>query len=82
MKSILFIIVFFLSATASFSQWAILKSDADSLVRQGANHIYNVEFDSAEVAFQQVIERYPEHPAGYFLQAMVDFWRFTDIQIK
>lgn len=78
MKTIYIIIIsLFLSTSTSFSQWAILKSDADSLVRKGANHIYNVEFDSAEVAFQEVIKRYPEHPAGYFLQAMVDFWRLT-----
>lgn len=78
MKLIYTIIIgLFLVTSNSYSQWAILKSDADSLVREGANHIYNVEFDKAEVNFNEVIKRYPDHPAGYFLQAMVDFWRIT-----
>lgn len=63
--------------TKSYSQWSILKSDADSLVRKGADHIYNVQFDSAEVDFDEIIKRYPDHPAGYFLQAMVDWWKIT-----
>lgn len=71
------IIVVFLITSTSQSQWSILKTDADSLVRMGANHIYNVQFDSAEVAFEEVIKRYPDHPAGYFLQAMVDWWRLS-----
>lgn len=71
------IIGLFLFTLNTQAQWAILKSDADSLVRAGADHIYNVQFDSAEVAFNEVIKRYPEHPAGYFLQAMVDWWRLS-----
>lgn len=77
MKYILVSILLFFSTSIADAQWAILKSDADSLVRQGADYIYNVQFDSAEVAFEEVIRRYPEHPAGYFLQAMVDWWRIT-----
>ncbi|MFW5701933.1 MAG: hypothetical protein ACOCX7_03185, partial [Bacteroidota bacterium] len=55
----------------------IMKSDADSLVRAGADHIYNVEFDSARACFSEVIKRYPDHPAGYFLDAMVEWWNVT-----
>lgn len=57
------------------AQWAIMKSDADSLVQLGTYYIYNVKFDSAEAAFKKVIDKYPEHPAGYFLAAMVDWWK-------
>lgn len=78
MKLLLSVIIgLFLIISSSQSQWSILKSDADSLVRMGANHIYNVQFDSAEVAFEEVIKRYPDHPAGYFLQTMVDWWRLS-----
>jgi tetratricopeptide (TPR) repeat protein len=77
MKTLLIIVIFLFANIAAQSQWSILKTDADSLVRQGANHVYNVQFDSAEVAFEEVIKRYPEHPAGYFLKAMVDWWRIT-----
>lgn len=77
MKHILILILIAIASTTANAQWAMLKTDADSLVREGADHIYNVQFDSAEVAFEEVIKRYPEHPAGYFLQAMVDWWRIT-----
>jgi len=77
MKHFLILILIAIASTTANAQWAMLKTDADSLVREGADHIYNVQFDSAEVAFEEVIKRYPEHPAGYFLQAMVDWWRIT-----
>lgn len=67
----------FISFNKTEAQWAMLKTDADSLVRTGADYIYNVQFDSAEVAFKELINRYPDHPAGYFLQTMVDWWKIT-----
>lgn len=63
--------------TESNSQWVIMKNDADSLVRQGTFYIYNVEFDKAEVCFNQIKKMYPGHPAGYFLDAMVFWWKIT-----
>lgn len=74
-KISLLIALLFAAAPPAFSQWAILKSDADSLVRQGADYIYNIEFDKAHDCFQTVIERYPRDPAGYFLDAMIDWWK-------
>lgn len=56
-------------------QWAIMRNDADSLVKIGTDHIYNVQFDKATECFEEVIKRYPEHPAGYFLDAMVEWWK-------
>ncbi len=60
---------------AAQSQHYIMFSDADSLVRLGSDYIYNVQFDSARQCFNEVIERYPNHPAGYFLDAMVEWWK-------
>lgn len=59
----------------SFSQWAILRTDADSLIRLGAFYTYNVQFELAEQCFKKVQQEYPFHPAGFFLDAMVDWWR-------
>ncbi len=75
MKKILILIIAFLIPTFSYSQWVLLKNDADSLVLKGLDYIYNVEFDSASVAFNRVIELYPEHPAGYFLESLVYWWK-------
>jgi len=75
MKAIL--IIFLFSIIPVYSQIAILSEEADSLVIKGSDYIYNVQFDSARVCFEDLIELYPNHPAGYFLDAMVDWWRIT-----
>jgi len=59
----------------AFSQWVLMRSDADKLVQAGARQIYNLQFDSASSNFRNVIQLYPEHPAGYFLDAMVGWWK-------
>lgn len=60
-----------------FSQWAILYRDADSLILLGVNQIYNFEFEEAQKQFQQVQFKYPNHPAGYFLDAMIEWWKIS-----
>ncbi len=59
------------------AQWMFMKSDGDSIVRSGIQHIYNVEFAQAEADFNDVRQRYPEHPVSYFMDAMVDWWRIS-----
>lgn len=71
------VLILFIPVTGIFSQWVIMKQDADSLVREGTFFIYNVEFDKAETCFRQVKEMYPKHPVGYFLDAMVYWWKIT-----
>ncbi|MFA6570080.1 MAG: tetratricopeptide repeat protein [Bacteroidota bacterium] len=72
----LFFSFLFLSAPL-YSQWPFLKEDADSLIREGSNYIYNVQFDKAAQSFKKVIEKYPDNPAGYFLDAMIEWWKIT-----
>ena len=72
-----FFISCFLSPTVTKAQWSILKSDADSLILIGADYIYNCQFKNAEETFKKVIKNYPENPAGYFLDAMVEWWRIS-----
>lgn len=71
------VLTFLATSTQLFSQWAIIRQDADSLVRLGLDNIYNVKFDKAEQYFDEVKDLYPEHPVGYFLDAMVDWWKLT-----
>ncbi len=79
MKKIIFIVllIIFLGTNNMSAQWAILKSDADSLILKGADYIYNCQFDNASETFNEVIERYPNNPAGYFLDAMIEWWKIT-----
>lgn len=79
LKFLVFVIFVYLKNPV-YSQWPVMKTDADSLVRLGADFIYNLEFDKAEQCFKQVIERYPQLPAGYFLDAMVDWWKITSFR--
>jgi tetratricopeptide (TPR) repeat protein len=39
--------------------------------------IYNCQFDEAEDIFAQVRELEPDNPAGYFLDAMIYYWKLT-----
>lgn len=68
---------FFVLSYSAFSQWTIMYTDADSLIKLGSDHIYNVDFEKASHCFTQVIKQYPGFPAGYFLDAMVEYWKIT-----
>jgi hypothetical protein len=59
------------------AQWAIMYRDADSLILAGADYIYNLEFEKAEALFKDVQRKYPIHPAGYFLDAMIEWWKIS-----
>lgn len=77
LRSILLFCTFVSTILAASAQWTIMRTDADVLVQMGARQIYNLEFDSASANFNKVIAMYPEHPAGYFLDAMVEWWRIA-----
>ena len=47
----------------------------DSLVTSGIQQIYRMEFQPAEKTFHTLIADYPEHPAGRFFLAMIDWWK-------
>ncbi|MCU0344703.1 MAG: tetratricopeptide repeat protein [Ignavibacterium sp.] len=67
-KVFLFILLF------SFSTFA-QNSDFDSRVNSGIKQIYNIKFTEAEKTFRSVMADYPEHPAGRFFIAMIDWWK-------
>jgi len=70
--SFLLILLFSFSLNA---QWSILNAESDSIVRLGTDYIYNLDFQNAEKCFKEVQTKFPQHPAGYFLDAMIDWWR-------
>jgi tetratricopeptide (TPR) repeat protein len=47
----------------------------DSEVVKGIRQIYNIELAEAEKTFQRLISDFPDHPAGGFFIAMIDWWR-------
>lgn len=46
----------------------------DSLVTTGIKQIYSINFNDAEVTFRKLMADYPNHPAGRFFLAMIDWW--------
>ncbi|MBI3579382.1 MAG: hypothetical protein HY089_08260 [Ignavibacteriales bacterium] len=61
-------------ASQAQSQW-INDPAVDTRVLQGIDYIYNMEFEKADNEFAEVIRKEPNHPAGYFFQAMTQWWR-------
>jgi len=70
MKIKLFLI-FLLFSFHSFPQ----DAKFDSLTTNGIKQIYNIQFADAEKTFRTLIADYPQHPAGRFFLAMIDWWR-------
>lgn len=72
MKSVkLFFVVLVFTAAA-----VVLPQDIQSLAQQGVNKTYNLEFDAAEKIFNKIIDKYPDHPYGYYHIAQLHFWLY------
>ncbi len=49
--------------------------------KTGLDHLYNLEFDRARAAFDQIDTRYPGHPIGPFMKSLTTWWEILlDIQ--
>jgi tetratricopeptide (TPR) repeat protein len=70
----LVLFLLFLVTSPAKSQW-IEDPAVDARVRRGIDYIYNIEFEKADKEFAEVIHLVPDHPAGYFFQAMTEWWR-------
>ncbi|MEO8665575.1 MAG: hypothetical protein ABI462_08755 [Ignavibacteria bacterium] len=44
---------------------------------KGIDHIYHMQFDSAQLVFDEMIQSKPADPAGYFFLSMIDWWRIN-----
>jgi tetratricopeptide (TPR) repeat protein len=63
-----------LGSGVAHAQW-IPDPVIDSTIQRGIDHIYNLEFYDANRVFDEVVRLRPEHPAGYFFRAMIQWWR-------
>ena len=60
--------------SSAHSQW-LDDPVLDQRVLRGIDKLYNYEFDRADSDFTEVIRQRPDHPAGYFFRAMVQWER-------
>jgi tetratricopeptide (TPR) repeat protein len=58
-------------AQSSVLEDPVFKAEAT----RGLDHLYNMEFGEAEVIFDRLAARHPEHPVAPFLQALVPWWQ-------
>lgn len=66
--------IFLFIALLSFSIFA-QNQDFDFRVNDGIKQIYNIKFQDAEKTFRALMADYPQHPAGRFFLAMIDWWK-------
>ena len=64
-------LLFFTLNSHLFSQ----DAKFDSVVFKGIKQIYSIQLNQAEKTFGTLIKDYPNHPAGKFFIAMIDWWR-------
>lgn len=70
MRNIHKILVFALFiGSVTFSQ------SRDEKILKGIDHVYKLEFDSANMLFQTLIDEDPKDPTGYFFQSMTEWWK-------
>lgn len=55
------------------AQW-IGEPEVESHIRRGIDFVYDLSFDSARIEFRQVVKLKPDHPAGPFFLATVEWW--------
>jgi tetratricopeptide (TPR) repeat protein len=77
-KRLIIILIFFWAGQLNncSAQW-IQDSTTDIHIKRGILFVYNLSFDSARTEFLSVTKSYPEHPAGHFFLAMVEWWRIA-----
>jgi tetratricopeptide (TPR) repeat protein len=66
--------LFLFVCSSAQSQW-LDDSVLDQRVLRGIDKLYNYEFDRADSDFTEVIRQRPDHPAGYFFRAMIQWER-------
>lgn len=80
MKFFLIILIFFFSTSAIVDAQG---TKFDSLVFKGIKQVYSIKLKEAEKTFQTLIKDYPDHPAGKFFIAMIEWWRILlDVSSK
>ena len=71
-RTILLLLIL-LPASAS-AQW-VSDPAVEQRIQRGIDYIYNIQFNKADSVFSEIVRWDPQHPVGYFFQAMTQWWR-------
>ncbi len=71
--------IIFLCLSTLFAFGNPMPADLDSLLMQGKNQIYDLKMTEAAESFQEIENRYPDHPHGYVNSALLNiiFYSFN-----
>jgi tetratricopeptide (TPR) repeat protein len=78
---LLLALVFLAPAPAAAQGGSVLEDPVfKATATRGLDLLYNMQFRQAEAIFSVLASRYPDHPVGPFLQALVPWWQIlTDL---
>jgi len=71
---LLFLLVLIGFVHPTSAQW-VPDSVFDYHVQKGIDYTYNLDFERANQEFSELVKLKPDHPAGYFFLAMIDWWK-------
>ncbi len=66
--------VLLLAPAQSPAQW-VSDPAIEQKIQRGIDDIYNLKFQKADSMFVAVIRWDPQHPIGYFFEAMIQWWQ-------
>jgi predicted negative regulator of RcsB-dependent stress response len=72
-KIILILFISFYYCTFVFAQ-----ADIKSKISSGLESLYNFNFKSSDKTFNSIIDKYPDHPAGYYYKSIGYLWFYLD----
>jgi tetratricopeptide (TPR) repeat protein len=76
LAGLLLVLLVAVPAQAQRSQESILDDPGfRATASRGLDFLYNMQFDQAEAIFGALAARYPDHPVGPFLGALVPWWQ-------
>lgn len=71
-RTLLYLLLLF--PVPASAQW-IKDPVIEKKIQRGIDYIYNIQFDKADSLFADVVRWNPQHPIGYFFEAMTQWWR-------
>ncbi len=82
MRKFIYILVLFLplpllaqQKLASDTMQLMQSEDLQIEATEALNNMYNFKFDLAEAKFQEIQNRYPEHPLAYYIIGLSNWWK-------
>jgi tetratricopeptide (TPR) repeat protein len=69
-----FVLLLILLPAPASAQW-VSDPAIEREIQHGIDYIYNIQFAKADSVFADVVRWNPQHPIGYFFQAMTQWWR-------